>query len=83
MSREDRGWGEATMIEQKRGLTGFGLNNAIRLRWVLRDINGRRLKWSPPDPNDMHLLEKMGFVEFRDGVPTLTIKGLNEIERHG
>jgi hypothetical protein len=83
MSWQDRGWGEATMIEQTRGLTGFGLNNAIRLRWVLRDINGRRLKWSPPDPNDLHFLEKMGFVEFRDGVPTLTIKGLNEIERRG
>ena len=68
------------MIKQKRGLTGFGLNNAIRLRWVLRDINSRRLKWSPPDPNDLHFLEKMGFVEFQDGVPTLTVKGLSEIQ---
>jgi len=55
----------ARMIEQKRGLSGFGLNNAIRLRWVLRDINGRRLKWSPPDPNDLHFLEKWALWNFR------------------
>jgi hypothetical protein len=71
------------MIEQKRALNSFGLKNAIRLRWVLRDINGHRLKWSPPDPNDLHFLEQMGFVEIRDGVPTLTSKGLGELESGG
>jgi hypothetical protein len=71
------------MIEQKRGLNGFGLDNAIRLRWVLRDINGNRLKWSAADPNDLHFLEQMGFVEIRNGVPSLTIKGLGELEPGG
>jgi hypothetical protein len=71
------------MIEQKRGLKGYGLNNAIRLRWVLRDINGKRLKWSPPNPNDLRLLIEMGFVEMQDGVPILTVKGLGEIESGG
>ena len=71
------------MIEQKRGLNGFGLDNAIRLRWVLRDINSNRLKWSAADPNDLHFLEQMGFVEIRNGVPSLTIKGLGELEPGG
>jgi hypothetical protein len=68
------------MIEQKRGLKGYGLTNAIRLRWVLRDINAKRLKWSPPDPNDLHFLIEMGFVEMQNGVPILTLMGLGEIE---
>ena len=68
------------MIEQKRGLNGFGLNNAIRLRWVLRDIKGNRLKLSPPHPNDLRILVDMGFVEIQNDVPVITSAGLREIE---
>jgi hypothetical protein len=35
------------MNEVKPGLKSLGFDNAVRLRWVLRDINGKRLKWSP------------------------------------
>jgi len=35
------------------------------------------------DPNDLHFLEQMGFVEIRNGVPSLTIKGLGELEPGG
>jgi hypothetical protein len=34
------------MSEPKTGLASLGLDNAIRLRWVLRDIIGKRLKFS-------------------------------------
>jgi len=35
------------MSEPKKGLVSLGLDNAIRLRWALRDIKGKRLKFSP------------------------------------
>ena len=66
-----------TELSQLRGL---GLDNSIRLRWVLRDINGNRLKWSPPDPNDLRILIEMGFVQIVQEVPTLTGTGLVEMD---
>jgi hypothetical protein len=38
------------MSEPKRDLESLGLDNAIRLRWVLRDIIGKRLKFQPDRP---------------------------------
>jgi hypothetical protein len=35
------------MSGPKKGLASLGLDNAIRLRWALRDINGKRLKLTP------------------------------------
>jgi hypothetical protein len=32
------------MSKLKEGLASLGLDNAIRLRWALRDIRGNRLK---------------------------------------
>jgi hypothetical protein len=61
-------------------LRGLGLDNSIRLRWVLRDIDGKRLKWSPPDPNDLRILIEMGFVQIVQEVPTLTGTGLVEMD---
>jgi hypothetical protein len=68
------------MNEGKPGLKSLGLDNALRLRWVLRDIEGKRLKWSPPDPNDLRILVEMGFVEIRNEVPIVTGNGLVEID---
>ena len=69
------------MSEPKPALKRLGLDNAIRLRWVLRDIEGKRLKWSPPDPNDLRILVEMGFVEIRkDQVPIVTGNGLVEMD---
>ena len=69
------------MNESKPGLKSLGLDNAIRLRWVLRDIEAKRLKWSPPDPNDLRILVEMGFVEIRKGeVPIVTEAGLVEMD---
>jgi len=67
------------MSESKTGLASLGLDNAIRLRWALRDIRGKRLKLTPVDPNDLRTLIDMGYVEMKDEVPTVTMAGLDEI----
>lgn len=69
------------MAEQKQGLASLGLDNAIRLRWALRDIRAKRLKLSPVDPNDMRMLIEMGFVEMQNDVPIVTNAGLDETEK--
>jgi len=67
------------MSEPKTGLASLGLDNAIRLRWALRDIRGKRLNLTPVDPNDLRTLIDMGYVEMNDEVPTITTAGLDEI----
>jgi hypothetical protein len=67
------------MSEPKKGLASLGLDNAIRLRWALRDIRGKRLKLSPVDPNDLRTLIDMGYVELRNDAPVVTGAGLEEI----
>jgi hypothetical protein len=72
---------ESKMSEPKLGLKRLGLDNAIRLRWVLRDIQGKRLKWSPPAPHDLRTLIELGFVQVgRDEVPIVTGNGLVEMD---
>jgi hypothetical protein len=56
-------------------LAGLGLDEAIRLRWVLRDIKAKRTKLSPVGPDDLQTLIGMGLVEMRDEVPLLTNEG--------
>ena len=68
------------MSEPKKGLASLGLDNAIRLRWALRDIKGKRLKFSPVDPNDLRTLIDMGYVEMKNDQPVVTSAGLEEIE---
>jgi hypothetical protein len=68
------------MSETKKGLASLGLDNAIRLRWALRDIKGKRLKFSPVDPNDLRTLIDMGYVEMKNDQPVVTSAGLEEIE---
>ena len=68
------------MSEPKKGLASVGLDNAIRLRWALRDIKGNRLKLTPVDPNDMRTLIDMGFVEMINDEPVVTATGLQQID---
>ena len=75
---ETAGPGEntATMADQPRSmLDGLNLDTAIRLRWVLRDIKGKRTKLTPVSPGDLRTLIEMGFIEMRDEVPVLTNEG--------
>jgi hypothetical protein len=53
---------------------------AMALRWVLRDINGNRLKWWPPREEDLKILIEFDLVEMKNGVPQLTVAGLGAIE---
>ena len=56
-------------------LAGLDLNTAIHLRWVLRDIKGRRTKLMPVSPDDLRTLIEMGLVEMQDEEPVLTDAG--------
>jgi hypothetical protein len=53
----------------------FGLERAIALRWVLRDIKAKRLKLSPVSDLDRQTLTDLGLIEMRDDVPALTQAG--------
>jgi hypothetical protein len=56
-------------------MAGFDLDTAIRLRWALRDIKGKRLKLSPVSPEDLRMLTERGLIEMHDDVPMLTSEG--------
>jgi hypothetical protein len=56
-------------------LGGLSLDAAIHLRWVLRDIKGKRTKLSPVSPDDLSTLIEMGLIEMRDEVPVITNEG--------
>jgi hypothetical protein len=56
-------------------LTDLDLDRAIRLRWTLRDIRGKRTNLSPVSPYDLSILLEIGLIEMRDDVPVLTSKG--------
>jgi hypothetical protein len=68
------------MSEPKKGLAGLGLDDAIRLRWALRDIKGKRLKLTPVDPIDMRTLINMGYIEMINDQPVVTTAGSQQIE---
>jgi hypothetical protein len=68
------------MSKPKEGLASLGLDNAIRMRWALRDIKAKRLKLTPVNPNDLRTLIDMGYVEMSNEDPVLTSAGLQEME---
>jgi hypothetical protein len=57
-------------------LAGLGLDTAIRLRWAMRDIRGKRMKMSPVSENDLAALVNLGFVRIDEATPRLTDLGL-------
>lgn len=68
------------MSEPRKDLASFGLDNAIRLRWALRDIKGNRLKFSPVAADDLSTLVDMGYVEIVNGALVVTAAGMQEVE---
>jgi hypothetical protein len=54
---------------------GLSLDTAIHLRWVLRDIKGKRTKLTPVSADDLRTLIEMGLIEMRDEAPVLTNEG--------
>jgi len=66
--------------QQDSPLAGLTLDARIHLRWVLRDIKGKRMKMSPVGPEDLRTLIEMGLVEMRDEVPVITDEGDRAID---
>jgi hypothetical protein len=52
---------------------------AIVLRWALRDIQGKRLNWSPISQDNLDTLIEFGLVEMQSDLPTLTQEGASAI----
>ena len=71
---------KSSMTDDRISLTDLGLERAIALRWVLRDIEAKRLKLSPVSPIDLNILTELGLIEIRDDVPVLTNAGHAAIE---
>ena len=61
-------------------LAGLSLDAAIHLRWVLRDIKGKRTKFMPVSPDDLRTLTEIRLIEMRDEVPLLTNEGERAID---
>ncbi|MDP2354441.1 MAG: hypothetical protein Q8M31_00020 [Beijerinckiaceae bacterium] len=57
-------------------LAGLEVDTAIRLRWAMRDIRGKRTKTSPVSEKDLAALIDLGFVEMREELPRLTGLGV-------
>jgi hypothetical protein len=71
----ERGNETMTSDQPHSPLAGLGVERPIHLRWVLRDIKGKRTILSPVSPDDLSTLIEMGLVEMRDEVPALTKEG--------
>ena len=55
------------------------LQDAIDLRWTLRDIRAKRWKLFPINPSRLERLRSMGLVEMRNDDPVLTNVGIDAI----
>jgi hypothetical protein len=63
----------------KNPLAERALQQAIELRWTLRDIAAKRWILCPINPSHLQELMTMGLVEMRDEHPVLTNSGVDII----
>jgi hypothetical protein len=61
--------------QAKSLLAKLDLDTAIRLRWLMRDIRGKRTLVPSASKNDLAALVDMGLVEMREGLPNPTALG--------
>jgi hypothetical protein len=67
----------AERAEQARSLlAGLDLDTAIRLRWAMRDIRGKRTTMAPVSKNDLAALMDLGFVELHEETLRFTDLGV-------
>ena len=71
---------ESAAFARRTPLANFDLEQAIALRWALRDILGNRLKLSPVKDDDLRTLIDLGFVEMTDDSPVVTPAGLAALQ---
>ena len=67
------------MTDSEDPLANLDIQQAIDLRWTLRDIRAKRWKLSPIDETHLRKLIEMGLVEMREDQPALTNAGLDAI----
>jgi hypothetical protein len=67
------------MTDEQSPFSDLDLQQAIELRWTLRDIKAKRWVLSPINPAHLEKLIAMGLVEMRNDDPVLTDSGLNVI----
>jgi hypothetical protein len=67
------------MTNVESPFSDLDLQQAIDLRWTLRDIKAKRWKLSPINPSHLEKLIAMGLVEMRGDDPVLTNSGLDAV----
>jgi hypothetical protein len=67
------------MTDIENPFSDLDLQQAIDLRWTLRDIRAKRWKLSPISISHMEKLVAMGLVEMRNDEPALTNSGQDAI----
>jgi hypothetical protein len=67
------------MTDESDPLNGLDLEEAIDLRWTLRDIRARRWKLSPLNPSHLEKLKSMNLIEMQDDEFVLTRAGLDAL----
>ncbi len=76
-------WGQwdiaMSMTERPTPFAHLTLDQAIALRWTLRDIKSRRLKLMPVSEHDLATLIELGLIEMRQDLPMLTQAGHDAI----
>jgi hypothetical protein len=60
------------MTDQGDAFNGLDLEEAIDLRWTLRDIRARRWKLSPINPSHLEKLKSINLIEMHNDEPVLT-----------
>jgi hypothetical protein len=68
------------MTDNESPFARFSLEQAIALRWTLRDIKAKRLKLSPVSQADLATLTELGLIEMRDDAPVLTQTGHDALD---
>jgi hypothetical protein len=67
------------MTNVEKPFSDLGLQQAIDLRWTLRDIKAKRWKLSPINQSHLEKMITMGLVEMQGDDPVLTNSGLDAI----
>ena len=67
------------MSDENNPFHDLGVQEAIDLRWALRDIRAKRWKWTPIDPSHLEKLKSLGLVEMHDDELVLTNAGIDAI----
>jgi hypothetical protein len=67
------------MADAEKPFSDLDLQQAIDLRWTLRDIKAKRWKLSPINPSHLEKLTAMGLVEMQNDDPVLTNSGLDAV----